>query len=294
MMVYRFLERTNERRYEDTDTGDVFIWDIDKTYLETRFSSMRGLLRIPLEFAIDKESVPGTVPLLRALRRGAGKHSALHPIYFVSGSPLQMRKVIERKMTLDGVQFDGITFKDQWGLLRARTPKAIKEQVGYKLIALLLYKKELPDGMRFTLFGDDVESDAEAFTLFGEVCAGMRQRDLDAALMKAGTAQRERDACLELAANAQGVNPVDRIYIHLARKSSPKRYANNEKVTPTYSFLQSAMCLARDKKIRHEDVAAVVKHMRRARVSERDIESHVADAKNRLGIDDDIIEWTKL
>ena len=135
------IERTNDRKFAPEFSGDVFVWDIDKTYLDTHFSSFRGLLSIPLEFAIDKRAMPGAVPLLRALRRGPGEHSAVNPLYFVSGSPQQLRSVIERKMLLDGVDFDGITFKNQWGLVRAGRGREIKEQVGYKVAALLLYHR---------------------------------------------------------------------------------------------------------------------------------------------------------
>src|SRR5690606_35987944 len=130
----------------------------------------RGLLSIPLELAVDKRALPGTVPLLRALRRGPTETSQLVPLYFVSGSPVQLRRVIEEKMTLDGVGFDGVTFKDQLGLLRRRRPRAIIHQVGYKLIALLLYRLEASERARWMMFGDDVEADVDVFRLFGRVC----------------------------------------------------------------------------------------------------------------------------
>src|SRR5687767_10422110 len=119
------IDRSNDRRIPSDYRGDVLVWDIDKTYLDTRFSSWRGLAAIPFELAIDKEALPGAVPLLRALRRGPGDRTALVPLYFVSGSPPQLRRVIERKMILDGVEFDGITFKDQLGLLRSGRVRAI-------------------------------------------------------------------------------------------------------------------------------------------------------------------------
>src|SRR5437868_8900070 len=97
------IQRSNERRLTAEYRGDILLWDIDKTYLDTRFSSMRGLLAIPFEFAIDKRTIPGAAVLLRALRRGSGEESALVPLYFISGSPPQLRRVVERKMLLDGV-----------------------------------------------------------------------------------------------------------------------------------------------------------------------------------------------
>ncbi len=177
-MKTSFLSQTNDRTLPATFAGDVLIWDIDKTYLDTQFSSWRGLLRIPLELAVDKRSIPGSVPLLRALRHGGLVEPSIVPPYFIRGSPVQLRNTIERKMTLDGVDYDGITFKDQWGLVRAGRPGDIKAQVGYKLKALLAYKRRIPDGARFLMFGDDVESDAEVFLLFGEVCAGLRANAL--------------------------------------------------------------------------------------------------------------------
>ena len=43
----------------------VFTWDIDKTYLATRTETPGDLVRTFLEFAVDKEVVNGTVPLLK-------------------------------------------------------------------------------------------------------------------------------------------------------------------------------------------------------------------------------------
>ena len=146
-------------------SGRILLCDIDKTYLATSFSSWRGLIRIPFEFAIDKQPIPGAVPLLRALRRGTAEESALIPLYFVSGSPVQLRGVIERRMTLDGIEFDGITFKDQLGLVLTGRPADVKRQVGYKLTALLSYWRELPKGARWLMFGDDAEAVRELSVL---------------------------------------------------------------------------------------------------------------------------------
>ncbi len=166
-MTSRFMKARYDRVVDADFAGDVYVWDIDKTYLDTRFSSLRGLLAIPFELAVDKNNVAGTVPVLRALRAGPDpKEPRFAPLYFVSGSPPHLRDVVEKKMILDGVQFDGITFKDQLGLLLSGRPSAITEQVGYKLNALLTLRRQLPPPrpageptVRFSLFGDDVEKD---------------------------------------------------------------------------------------------------------------------------------------
>ncbi|MEM7679195.1 MAG: hypothetical protein AAF449_24725, partial [Myxococcota bacterium] len=102
MMWLSYLQQTNERKLAPDYEGRLLIWDIDKTYLNTQFSSFWGLARIPFEGAIDKEAIPGAVPLIRALRHGPSTSSEIVPLYFISGSPLQLRPTIERKMLLDG------------------------------------------------------------------------------------------------------------------------------------------------------------------------------------------------
>lgn len=280
-MTPKYLERTNERVLDPDFDGHVMVWDIDKTYLETRFSSARGLLRIPFELAVDKATVPGAVPILRALRRGRPPRRVLPPIYFVSGSPKQIRKVMERKMTLDGVGYDGITFKDQFGLLRSGQGRYIRRQVGYKLRALLLYRKETPNSARYLLFGDDTESDGEVFTLFGEVCAGLRGDALDARLPK-DTKDWERDELRALTRDLPVTeNPVDGVFIHLAR-GTPEQLG--EGVIATRSYLQTALVLAERGVIAADAPGAVAKVLRRRMVSEAEIRADVDDAVHRLGV----------
>ncbi len=277
----RFVEQSNERRLPPDYRGDVVVSDIDRTYLDTHFSSLRGLLRIPFELAVDKLTIPGAAPVLRALRRGPAGRDAV-PLYFVSGSPPQIRRVIERKMMLDGVDFDGITFKDQFGLLRAGRPRSISAQLAYKVRALLSYARELPEGCRFVLLGDDTESDADAFVLFGEVVAGLRGAGLDERLL--GTERWERRELLEMAESFPvRPDPVDLVFIHLARGTDPARLAH-PKVIPTRSYLQTALVLAHRGKIAADGIGAVAKALRRRLVTEPQIAEHLEDARRRLGV----------
>lgn len=286
-----FLERTNDRTLPADYTGDVLVWDIDKTYLDTRFSSLRGLLAIPFEWAIDKRALPGTVPLLRALRHGGGDESALVPLYFVSGSPPQLRRVVEKKMVLDGVEPDGITFKDQWALVRARTPQAIVEQVGYKLKALLLYRKELPAGARWLLFGDDAERDIDAFLTFGAVCAGLRGPALAERLRALGAWPPDIDEVVTLADTIPvGPDPVLRVFIHEIRGhpgiGSPSAFSRDERVVKAPSFLEHALVLRAMGRIRARDLRAVRDDVVRAGV---DTAPLLADARDRLGVPPDLL-----
>jgi hypothetical protein len=283
-----FMQRSSDRHYEGDRAGTVLVWDIDKTYLDTRFSSLRGLLAIPFEFAVDKAAVPGTVPLLRALRHGPGALNAVVPLYFVSGSPPNLRRVLERKMTLDGVQWDGITFKDQFGLLRAGRPRAIKEQIGYKLPALLRYASEVPASSTYLLFGDDVESDMDAFLLFGAVLGGLRGDALRARMGELGSAAPEIERAIALADTLPvRDDPVRRVFIHESRGG--RVVAADPRVVVTRSFVQTALVLAHEGHIRPAAVRAVCTDLRLRGVSHESIQSDIDDAHTRLHIPHDVI-----
>ena len=96
---YRYpLQRSQERTYPRDFSGPLYIWDIDETYLATDIDTVRGMLAVPLDLPVDKRNVAGTDVLLRALRRGPERGGPVqsNPLYFVSASPPQLRRVIER------------------------------------------------------------------------------------------------------------------------------------------------------------------------------------------------------
>jgi hypothetical protein len=219
------LNRSNERSFPDGYEGDLFVWDIDKTYLATNFKSIRGLLSIPLEMAIDKRAIPGADTLLRALRRGVHGPTGTNPLYFVSGSPSQLRGVIQRKMLLDGVEYDGITFKDHARLIRMGRVQALTQQIPYKLSALLANRRELPWGLREHLFGDDSESDALIYALYGDVVAGrLRGATLRNTLTHNGVEGDMADHIVTLADDLDASELVAQIFIHLTEGSAPEAF----------------------------------------------------------------------
>jgi hypothetical protein len=283
----RFIDRQNHRRFDADWAGDVFVWDIDKTYLDTRFSSLRGLLAIPFEFAVDKRAIAGAVPILRALRTGPNIASPrFSPLYFVSGSPPTLRGVVERKMLLDGVQQDGITFKDQMGLLKAGRPRAIKEQVGYKLAALLMLRRELPAAVRFTLFGDDVESDMDVFLLFGAVLAGLRGAALREVMRHHGSAWPEVEQAVTLSADlAVEADPVDAVFILCSKEGLLARPDLDPRVRATRSFLQTALVLRAQGKVDVDCPARVVADLERLHTPPTLIQQWLDDAAARFDVD---------
>src|SRR5665213_2602776 len=87
----------------------IYVWDIDKTYLNTNFETLRGLFRTAFEKAFQKVNVPGTSTLIKALPLSEGKPV---PLYFISASPPQMEPKIYQKMRIDELSPFGIFFKD--------------------------------------------------------------------------------------------------------------------------------------------------------------------------------------
>lgn len=269
---YRYpLERSNDRRYAEGWSGRIYIWDIDKTYLATEIHSLRALLAVPFEFAIDKRNVAGTVALLRALRRGIAPKglTAANPIYFVSASPRELRPVIQRKMLIDGVEYDGITFKDQVALVTRAQFGKLREQIGYKLSALLLNRRELPWDVEETLFGDDSESDALIYSIYGDVVAGrLRDEALVKTLLKHQVRREDAEYAALQASDLPHRELVHSIYINLEVRRNPERFSEfGPRLVPCHDTFQAALRLFEDGHIGQDGVAEVaeqlvVKHRR--------------------------------
>ncbi len=223
-MSYPIIQ-LSERRLQPDYEGPVFVWDVDKTYLDTDFKSIWGLLRIPLEMAIDKTIIPGTAATLQECRRGPGEHPVHTPIFFVSASPPQLAGVIRRKMLLDGLQPDGFLFKDQLQLALQGRFRELKFQVEYKLTAHWSLIADLPPGARLVVVGDDWESDGHVFHLLDATQRGdLAGDDLAAALLDAGVTPSSVDPMVDLAARATGRAQVMLACVILTRGRDPSYF----------------------------------------------------------------------
>jgi hypothetical protein len=163
--------------------------------------------------------------ILRGLRRGPGPEFACTPLYFVTASPPQLRKVLEHKMLLDGVEYDGIISKDWLKTLRQLRPGRLREQVGFKLCALLAGRQRRPLAEEY-LFGDDVEQDAVAFSLYARLIGGEFSTDAAEKSMKAEGVKQDDQHCVFALLNKLPVTlgKVKRIFIHLERNTPPARF----------------------------------------------------------------------
>ena len=217
----------------------VYRWDLDKTYLETDFDSVRGLVKTALEPAARKRALPGATALLNAI----AQDNPGARIVILSGSPTQMRPVLEEKLRLDGVRFDELRLKDNLGNLRRGRLRAVRHQMGYKLPALLQGRVGLKAVVHETLFGDDAEQDALVYALYADLVSGqMDEAECAETLRAAGAYRDEVDAAIAALRRIEPSNAIDRVYIHLSRPRAPSLFAPlSEHVIPVHSHFQAAV-----------------------------------------------------
>lgn len=217
------MVRKIQRALDPDYSGPAYIWDIDKTWLDTRISQVKGMLKIPFEFAIDKRALPGTTALLHALREGpTGREH--RPLYFITASPPFIRKAIERKMLIDGIEFDGVTYKDQVEVFRRRQFGSLREHTAFKLGALLLLARAFPVGTQIYMFGDDAERDPLIYSMFADICAGRLRGDaLIAAQLRLGVLPEYARDVATLADSLPACERVRGIHINLVREPDGSR-----------------------------------------------------------------------
>ena len=222
----------------------VYRWDLDKTYLDTDFTSVRRMVRIALETADQKRSIPGAAALLRELAQHRDEESPSW-IAVVSGSPEQMRGTLEEKLRLDGVRWDEFHLKPQWNNLRRGRLRALRNQVGYKLPLLLRSRARLDEPVGETLFGDDAEVDVFIYSLYADVVAQRVDSDQLARVMKAAGAYPEDiDRALESVVRIEHSDVVETIFVHLDQRTPPDFFRPfGPRVVPIFNYFQAALVL---------------------------------------------------
>ena len=237
----------------------VYRWDLDKTYLKSDFESLRKMMRVPFERAQDKIDAPGVAALIRALRESARAQSRPVFVHFISASPPQIGRAIREKLALDGVDVDGIVFKDQLQHLVRGRFRLLREQVGFKLAELLKARLATPPDAIEYLFGDDWESDPLIYSLYADVLGGRLGTDALSRIL----VQLRIDPArfIEIDELRRRVHPCDcvrRIFINLERRTPPGRFgAFGMRLVPTFNYFQTALVLHEDGVLPIEAVAAV-------------------------------------
>ncbi|HET7504677.1 MAG TPA: hypothetical protein VFK02_26830 [Kofleriaceae bacterium] len=234
----------------------TFRWDLDKTYLRTEFDSLSDLARSAIENAADKQAYPGATALLRALRQDG------HRICIVSGSPIQMRQVLAAKLALDGVDYDEFVLKDNLkNLLRGRF-RALRAQIPYKLPAMLQSRIGAAADAE-TLFGDDAEADAIIYCLYADLIADrVSLQDLERVLVASRAYDDDALRILDLARRVPKHDAVNRLFIHLDRRSAPVGFRHyGSRLVPVFNYFQAALVLYADRVLSARQVIFVALEM---------------------------------
>ncbi|HEY8086771.1 MAG TPA: hypothetical protein VIF09_02980, partial [Polyangiaceae bacterium] len=234
-------------------------WDLDKTYLRTEFDTFRDIVKTALERPDQKRTNPGASTLMREMVRSGVR------VHILSGSPEQMRRRLEDKLRLDGVVWESFTLKPNLqNLLRLRF-RAVRDQLGYKLPALLASRAEIGETLEATglvtetLFGDDAEADAYVYSLYADFLGGRVGEDVLMKVLERGRVYEDvAQAALETAHTLARGEVVERILIHLEQQTPPDDFRTyGQRVVPFYNYLQAAFVLHEDGRLGPEGVLRV-------------------------------------
>lgn len=262
----------------------VFRWDLDKTYLKTEFERLSDLVRIPFEKATDKIDAPGVVELIRGLRRANEAAGREVRIYFLTASPPQIGRAIREKLALDGIEYDGITFKDQLHSLVRGKFRNLREHIGFKLTELLKSRREMPADAREILFGDDWESDPLVYSLYADILRGSVDRALVHDVLDAIRVDPALIADVKrLMGEEEPAEVVERIYINLERRTPPAQFhAYGRRLVPTFNFFQTASSLYAGGWLDLDGTVAVARSLiERSKYSPQRLGNSLADVERR-------------
>ncbi|MCL4558562.1 MAG: hypothetical protein M1491_08040 [Deltaproteobacteria bacterium] len=233
----------------------IYRWDLDKTYLRTEFETVKGLIRTAFQSAEEKESVPGAPSLLKELQKDEA-----NSVYFISGSPKQMRKVLEKKLRIDGINWTELVLKPNLQNLLHGRFHALREQIGYKLPVLLEDRVKSGQRNREVLFGDDAESDAYIYSLYADTIAGkVGEGTIEEIMDLARVPSANRKKSFHAVGRLEHSDAVGRIFIYLEKRSPPKGFdVYGSRVVPIYNYFQAVLILYREKLMGMTSVIRVI------------------------------------
>lgn len=249
----------------EKSTEEVYIWDLDKTYLDTSIDSLSGLFQTILERAFSKKNIPGTDTLLQALSqyRKEKRGQQYFPIYFITASPPQMEERIFDKFSIDQINPLGCFYKDNLKNLRPGRLSRLTKQVGYKLQALMQLRCYLHPEVKQVCWGDDSESDAIIYNLYSDICARrLSSNEIRSTLASLYVTGEQVDTILLLQSQVPQQDPVEKIYINLATDTDPDYYLKfGRRTLATTNTFQVALDLFQDLRLDLPGVYAVLEDM---------------------------------
>ena len=261
VVFFRYRPEDFEKSFDE-----VFVWDVDKTYLDTNWGSLPELWRTLVEKAFQKRNIPGTKTLVRALSQfWLEEHGkTTFPIFFITASPPQMESRIREKLEIDDIRPLGAFYKDNFRNLKPGKFRWLTQQIGYKLQALLFLRVRLNHNVRQVFWGDDSESDATIYSLYSDICARRHsEKDLIKILSGLNVAGEQLDIILDLQEQVPENDPVEKIYINLAVDTDPEYYLKfGRRLVPTGDSFQTALDLFQDGRLKIEHLVRVGQDLR--------------------------------
>lgn len=249
----------------EKSTEEVFVWDLDKTYLDTSIDSLSGLMQTILERAFAKKNIPGTDTLLQALSqfRKEKKGQQYFPIYFITASPPQMEERISEKFSIDQINPLGCFYKDNLQNLRPGRFWRLTKQVGYKLQALMQLRCYLHPEVKQICWGDDSETDATIYNLYSDICSRrISASDIRNTLASFSVTGEQVDTILDLQSQIPTQDPVEKVYINLATDTDPDYYLKfGRRTMATTNTFQVAIDLFQDGRLDLNGLYAVLEDM---------------------------------
>ncbi|MBT4760827.1 MAG: hypothetical protein HOO06_03935 [Bdellovibrionaceae bacterium] len=255
-----FFSYTDKEK--EIKTTETYIWDLDKTYLDTKFESVKGLIRAAMEPGRQKRNIPGTGELVRSLKDFNKTNNKYNfAFYFITASPPQIEKKIIEKLNFDDIYPQGIFCKDNMQNLKPKRLWRLTKQVGFKLQSLMQLRKRLPDDVKQVLWGDDSESDAIIYSLYSDICTQRLQKDEITKILKSfHVTGKQVDTILELALDIPKHDPVEKIYINLEIDTDAEYYIKfGRRILPTFNSFQTVLDLYQDGRLYSEHVIGVAR-----------------------------------
>mgnify|MGYP003394545366 CR=1 FL=1 len=139
----------------------------------------------------------------------------------------------------------------------------LKQQVGYKIQALLQLRRKLAPEVRQIMWGDDSEADAIIYSLYSDICQRRHStEELRSLLSSLHVTGNQLDVILDLQSQVPVGDPVEKIYINLAVDTDPEYYLKfGRRVVPTSSTFQAALDLFQDRRLPADQVVRVAQDL---------------------------------
>lgn len=242
-------------------SGEVYVWDLDKTYLDTKWHSLSDIIQSAFEKPYQKRNVPGSSALVKALMEHVKLKRSLDrlPIFFITASPPQIEEQIREKLKFDHIDPLGIFCKDNLKNLKPKRWRRLTQQIGYKLQSLLQLRTLLGQDVSQVFWGDDSESDAVIYSLYSDVCSRRYdQQEMQSILNHFQVTDVQVDTIFQLQEQIPVSDPVEKVYINLAVDTDSEYYLQfGRRTVPTRNYYQVALDLFQDGRLSKEHVIKV-------------------------------------